>query len=199
MKQKTDYIFFGLIGLLIVNTIIQSQLYDYVLSINNYLGFAFWTISLFLRLRNSRTKRYPLAFLLILGTLNVLNFGIGSVTLSFSIGNISDIPTERPGINPIILLVLIAYYLVNKKSINRILNNTFKGTEEEQRIEHQKTIDFYLKKFDACDEEEIKEILKNFNDYPNEAQIALRQIQSKNEPALLDVPPGHPEVGLERI
>ncbi|MBB2144420.1 hypothetical protein GM921_02910 [Pedobacter sp. LMG 31464] len=183
MKQKTDYIFFGLTGLIIVNTIIQSQLYNYALSINNYLSFVAWPIALFLRLKNYKVRRYPLAFLLILATINIFNFGLGAMKLSFSIGDISSIPAERPGVNPIILLILIAYYFVNKKSINRILNNTFRGTPEERKVEYQKTVDFYLNKFNSCNKEELKDILKDFNDYPEPAKIALRQIQLKNDNA----------------
>ncbi|MES2652622.1 MAG: hypothetical protein V4663_12840 [Bacteroidota bacterium] len=176
MKQKTDYIFFGLTGLLIASALILSQLYDYVLSINNYLAFVAWPIALFSRLKVYKGRRYPLGVILLFSLFNIINFGIGAVSMKFGIN--SSIPIETPGINPIILLIVIVYYIINKKRINNILSNFFKGTEEERRKEFQKTVDFYLNKFNSCNEEELKGILENFNDYPDEAKIALRQIQA---------------------
>lgn len=96
----------------------------------------------------------------------------------------SSIPIETPGINPIILLIVIAYYIINKERINHMLSSFFKGTEEERSKEFQKTVDFYLHKFNACDKEELKGILENFNDYPDEAKIALRQIQANHSDSL---------------
>lgn len=57
MKQKTDYIFFILTGLLIASTLILSQLYGYILTINNYLAFVAWPIALFLRMKTYQGKR----------------------------------------------------------------------------------------------------------------------------------------------
>jgi hypothetical protein len=176
MKQKTDYIFFGLTGLLIASALILSQRYDYVLSINNYLAFFAWPIALFFRVYKS--KRYPLGIILLLALFNIINFGIGTISMKFGIH--SSIPVETPGINPIILLVVVVYYFVNKRQINNILSNFFKGTDEERREEFQKRVDFYLDKFNSCHEEELKGILENFNDYPDEAKTALRQIQASN-------------------
>ncbi|KQC01852.1 hypothetical protein [Pedobacter sp. Hv1] len=182
MKQKTDYIFFGLTGLLIASTLILSQLYGHVLTINNYLAFVAWPIALFLRMKTYQGKRYPLGIILLLALFNIINFEIGGFSMKFGIN--SSIPIETPGINPIILLIVVAYYIINKERINHIISNFFKGTEEERSKEFQKTVDFYLHKFNACEEEELKGILKNFNDYPDEAKIALRQIQA-NQSSIL--------------
>ena len=182
MKQKTDFIFFGLTGLLIASTIILSQLYDYELSVNNYLAFITWPTTLFLRLKIKKRKRYPLGIIIILALFNVVNFSIGSWT--FKLGINSSVPIETPGINPIILIVAIAYYFVNKKAINNILSNFFKGTEQDRNEEYQKTVDFYVKRFSSCNEEELKGVLENYKDYPAPAQTALRQLQEGNGNAI---------------
>jgi len=178
MKQKTDYIFFGILGLFIVITITLSSLQNFVLTINNYLAFIALPTALFLRVKLKNKRRYPLGVILMLSLFNIINFGLGTISITFGVH--SSILIETPGINPIILLVVIAYYLVNKKMINIILSNFFKGTEEERRKEFQTTVDLYLKKFSSYEEAELKKILENFNDYPDEAKIALRQIQSGN-------------------
>lgn len=174
--QKTDYIFFGLTGALIVSTLIISQLYGHLLSINNYLAFIAWPIALFLRFKVYKGRRYPLGIILLLSLFNIINFGIGTISMKFGIN--SSVPIETPGINPIILLLIIVYYLINKKRIKSILGDFFKGTDEERREEFQKMVNFYVHKFESCDDDELKRILENFNDYPDEAKVALRQIQA---------------------
>jgi hypothetical protein len=181
MKAKFDFLFLGILGLLIGNTIIHSYLFNYLLSINNYLGFGSWVIVLVLRLVNTRLGRYGTALLLILGTLNILNFGLGTVSLSFSIGNIDQIPTEPVGLDPVILLILIIYYFTNKKTVNRILSDIFYGNSKEQIQERQKKVEFYLEKFENYNSVEFDKILQSLKDYPIEAQIAIKEIRDQKE------------------
>ena len=178
MKHKTDYIFFGLTGLLMVNTVIQSPLYGYILSINNHLAFIAWPTALILQLKFS-SRRYPLAVMLMLALFNIINFQIGGVTIKLGLD--SSIPIETPGVNAIILLVVIAYYFVNRKLINEWLRIFFKGPEEERKSAYQKKVDFYIEKFSACSEQKLKQILADFEAYPTEAQTALRQMQAGAE------------------
>lgn len=178
MKQKTDYIFFGILGLFIVITITLSLLQNFVLTINNYLAFIALPTAFFLRIKLQKRRHFPLGIILMLSLFNIINFGLGTMSMTFGVN--SSIPIETPSINPIILLIFVAYYLINKKTISIILSNFFKGTEDERRKEFQTTVDFYLKKFSSCEEDELKKALENFNDYPDEAKIALRQIQSGN-------------------
>ena len=165
------------LGLFIIITIAQALLQNLVLTINNYLAFIALPTALFLRFKLQKRKRFPLGIILLLSLFNIINFG-GTISMTFGVN--SSIPIETPSINPIILLIVIAYYLVNKKTIGITLSNFFKGTEEEKRKEFQNTVDLYFKKFNSFDEEELKKALENFNDYPDEAKIALRQIQSGN-------------------
>jgi len=181
VKAKSDFIFLGILGALIANTIIQSVLFGYQLSINNYLGFVSWSVVWFLRITHIRFGKYGTALLLIAGSFNVINFGIGRISLSFSIGNVSNLSAETIGLNPIILLILIAYYLVNKNSINRIVVNIFYGSAEEQQKKHQEKVNFYLKKFEGCNPVELEKVFDSINDYPQEAQIALNQIRALKE------------------
>jgi hypothetical protein len=179
MKVKSDFIFIGALGILIINTITQSILFNYLLSINNYLGFAAWLLILLLRIFKSRIGRYGLGVLLILGLFNIINFTLARVFLTVGFGGVSKAPIETVGLNPIVLLVLIIYYFVNKKSINRILAHLFYGSQEEREREHQKKVDFYLKKFEDCDSNELDQMFNNLKDYPAEAQIALNQIRGQ--------------------
>ena len=174
MKAKSDYLFLSVLGLLIVNTVTQHFLNRYVLSLNNYFGFIAWGTAFILHLGRSKYRRLALGWLLILGTLNLLTFTIGKIAVS--VGPISESGTEHLGINPIILVILIVYYFVNRTPINRILSRTLIGTEEEQKQKRNKQIEFYFEKFSKCEPEEFEELLQRFDDYPVEAQVALKRI-----------------------
>lgn len=175
MKGKSDYLFLSVLGLLIANTVTQHFLDRYVLTINNYFGFIAWGAAFILRLGRSKYRRLGLGWLLILGALNLLSFTIGKVAVS--VGNISN-SAEAIGLNPIILVILIAYYFVNKASINRILSRVFIGTREEQEQERNRQVEFYFTKFSNCEQEELDEIFQRFDDYPTEAKVALNRIKA---------------------
>ncbi len=155
---------------MIGNTVIQSILFQYELGLNNYLGFVGWAMVLVIRISNERPGRYGTALLLVLGTLSLLNFTIGTITMAFFIGPLGI------GFNPVILIIMIAYYFVNKKPINQVLSKLTKGSAEERQTERQKLVDFYLHKFKTYDSSEFGIILKNFNEYPDEAQEAIKRI-----------------------
>lgn len=44
----SDFIFIGILGLLIASAIVQSVIFGYLVTINNYLGFAGWVTVLVL-------------------------------------------------------------------------------------------------------------------------------------------------------
>ncbi|SMC60788.1 hypothetical protein [Pedobacter nyackensis] len=171
MKRKVDFIFIGLLGTLMVNTLVQSKLTGTELSINNYGGGIIWIIITVLRFTNHRYRRYGLAILLFLGTVNIANLGLGNISFSVGFGNLDPI-----GIDPIIFLLLIIYYFINKNDIQKAFKTMFFSSDEENQIEHQKLTDFYFKKFKNCSNTELETILESFNEYPLAAQSAIEEL-----------------------
>jgi hypothetical protein len=176
-KSKADIIFLVLIGLLLTNAFVQSYLYSYELSLNNYLGLILWVVVLISLLIKHKTRRLALAILIILGTFDVLSFSIGTRTIGFSIG---DMSTHLIGFDPIIFLVLIAWYLVNHKRINQIISTSLYGNTSEIEEERKKQVEFYLKKFKELDKPELTKVINDIDQYPSEAQTAIRMIISGN-------------------
>lgn len=174
MKRKADFIFIGILGLLMANTIVQSIWQGNLLSINNYAGFALWAIAIILRFTKNRYRRFGLAALLLLGVLNITNLTIGSISLNAAYGDV-----ESPEINPLMLLLLIIYLLINKTEVKKTFNGIFFPNAEEQQQDQQRQIDFYYRKFDACSKEELEKIIDNFGQYPVPAQLALDKLRHK--------------------
>jgi hypothetical protein len=106
---------------------------------------------------------------LLLGTFNVLNFEVARITIN------------PGGFDPFLLLLLIIYYIINRRSVNRILFAFIYGDKKEIGNKHEKMVDFYFEKFKKCDTTELEQINKNFDEYPVEAQIALTKIIDKKE------------------
>jgi DNA-directed RNA polymerase subunit F len=174
MKPKSDFVFISILGLLIIYTIWQSVVDDYVLNINHYLAFACWIVVLYFRIAKPRAGRYGVPLLLVLGTLNVFNFFYWRQSTTISIGEVSS-----PGFDVNLFLVLIAYYIVNFQSVNNLILKLFRGSDAERQEVHKKQIAFYLKKFEACNADELQKIYADLKSYPPEAQIALQQMQAK--------------------
>ena len=55
-----------------------------------------------------------------------------------------------------------------------------KGTQKEQEDKHNKMAFFYYEKFRICDAEELKGIYKNYKEYPEEAQVALKRLETES-------------------
>jgi len=83
------------------------------------------------------------------------------------------------GTYPIIFLILIIYYVVNRKSINRILSSFIRGTGAEQEDAFQKKVAGYLKNFENSTPSELDYMYKNIKEYPPEAQEAISMVYLK--------------------
>jgi hypothetical protein len=178
MKFKSDYIFLGILGLMIVNALYQFAFNHFVLTTNTYVGILGWAVTLFFALKDFRFSKYATAILLILGVLNILNFSVEAASTRIVFGDESP-HFEWPGLNPITFLILIIYYIVNRKSINRILLNFIRGTEAEREEAFQKKVAGYLRNFEKFTPAELENMYKNVKEYPPEAQKAILTLYLK--------------------
>jgi len=174
MKAKIDYAFLSLLGTLLIISVITASTSEYILNVTNYLGIIAWSLVLVIRIIKPRLGRYFVACLILLTTLNFISFELIKTSTSIGFGSFST-----PSVNPGALLLLFVYYLINQESINNKIKHTFNGSAEEQEIKHHKMVSFYTDKFKDLDKTEFDEIFKNINTYPDEAQIALKQLLSK--------------------
>jgi len=167
----SDFIFLGILGLMIISSIFRSLIFGYHPSITNYLGFISWTLAIILMFTRFRFQRYSLAILLALGTFRILNFGFWTASITFTISGFTT-----PGIDFLIFLILVAYTLVNRETISRVLLSALHGSPEEQQLKEEKEIAFYTRKFEKCTKEELEEVFSNYKDYPWAAKQAIDNI-----------------------
>lgn len=178
MKAKIDYAFLGLLGLLLALLINQSVKFDYSLSLFNYLALIAWALTLAVRITKPALGRILVAWLIILATFNLFNFDTARSTFTVGFhGEKSDYTT--PLMNPIMFLLLVIFYIINRKSVNRKLARFFKGSPEELSAKQQKMVQFYLDRFGNLPPEEFEVIYANIHSYPDEAQEALMQLKSR--------------------
>ncbi|MFA4868866.1 MAG: hypothetical protein WC623_11735 [Pedobacter sp.] len=171
MKRKADFIFIAILGLLLANALVQFIMGHILLTLNDYLGILLWLITCMLRFTNHRYGRYALGILLALGIFDIASFGLGGISFSVGFGSMKPI-----GFNPIVLLITVIYFLVNKTVIRQVLEMIVYPSAEEQQLKDKKQRDFYLRKFENCDDDELGIIFGNLEEYPVAAQHAIIEI-----------------------
>jgi hypothetical protein len=172
MKRKTDFVFIAILGLLLANVLVQFVMGNsFLLTINNCLAILLLLITGLLRFTNHRYGRHALAILLLLGTFDIASFGLAAVSFSVGFGSIKPI-----GFNPIVMFILVVYFLVNKTAIKKVIKIILLPSVEEQQLEDKKQKDFYLRKFENCSDDEMEIIVGRLKEYPLAAQYAIIEI-----------------------
>ncbi len=172
-SKYVDIAFLIVLGILLVLTVIHHFVDSSIIPINTYAGFFCWIFVIVYRIKFPAKSVFFVAYLLILAVFNIIGFSVAFVAL----GDIS--PFERngmyfwvPGINPVLLIFFIAYIFSNRATSKVLYDKLFKPGQ----IEVERNYNFYYEKFSACSNEEFNKIIKMFNDYPTEAQDAIKKI-----------------------
>ena len=146
----------------------------FALSVNNLLAFICLIIAFAFKLFKVRKLPYLIFFILIFSSIDFLAYvpqfsredTSGTGLLSF----------QPPGFNPVCILMLILYWLVNFNSIR----NSFWALFDKRR-HRDIMIEFYRDQFFNLPPDELEEALNIYDKYPEEAQFALREIHQKRK------------------
>ena len=180
ISKYIDIVLLSFLGILLIDAVVRHFLAGFVLTINLYLGIIFWFIVLALRItKNKRTKVYLIGIVL-LAALNIISFTVEN--FSFGNGNIREygpIYFVIPGINPIFLLLLVIFSLIDYKFSIDFYRRTLKGSDKERSEEYIKQMNFYYGQFSACNKNELDFAIENLKEYPEPAQEALQIIISE--------------------
>lgn len=120
----------------------------------------------------SSIKFYQFMLLiLLLGTFDIINFVIdperNQQTEIFGIS-----AYHLPGFNPLLALLLILYVLINFNTVKTFILNLFNKRDRDKDM----MIDFYHHKYFEYSTDELKDVFAAYDQYPLEAQIALKEI-----------------------
>ncbi|MDB5135047.1 MAG: hypothetical protein JWP37_1650 [Mucilaginibacter sp.] len=174
LNKYTDLVFLIVLGFLSVRAVYEHFQYGYVLSINNYLAFIVWIIAFAVLLVRPGKATILMLMAMFLSALNIINFT--SEIFKAGISNESN-GFESLTVNPLALLLLVIYCLVNREAIKILLN----GSNAEKMREQDRMIDFYYKKFISCSKDELNKVFESFDEYPIEAKMALKKIKAEIE------------------
>lgn len=171
-NRITDIIIQVVLGLFIAFSIYNHFAQNTVLYINNYLAFFCWVVSvIFIVSKN----RYSLVlFELVISLFNIINFNSATYKFGFVLDT-GFAKYEPISVNPIILILLVAYIIVNRVFIKYLLDKALYGSEEDRIIAREKSINFYRNKFNDWGDFELNRALTIINDYPEEAQLVIRE------------------------
>jgi len=178
LEKYVNIVYFTILSALLVNTFFGY--FDAVISLNNYLALAFCVIAIVHSLLKGRYSTLWLMVLLTLSLFNVINFTIEIFKSGIYFGYAGS---QFAGItlNPLMLLLLIAYLLINKKVIGKYYNQFFKANAKEIEEEREKKILFYYNQFVGDSDLSIQNVISKIDTYPIEAQIALKKIKEERK------------------
>jgi hypothetical protein len=179
MQAKSEYINWTLLVAFVLSTglFIAWQARNDLRMINESAAMVFLCMSLPAKIYKLRIVQYILFFVLVIFLFNAIRFSYtvveGSVSRTYHYSQFNGV------INPIVFVILIVYSVVNIDALNHLYQIIIKGSETEQKDTENKKIEFYYNQFNSCSDEELTNIFKIYNDYPNEAKAALKRIKSE--------------------
>ncbi len=174
IKLIIDYVFISVLWILVGIVFYEIYFNDFVGHLDNALAFILLTNVTFFKVIKLHKYSWFLIALLVLGVFQIVNFNILQMTFR---AVISDTNSFSVGFDYILFLLLVVYCILRRDLVKHIISVVFNGSKEEQTQQENKMIAFYYDKFDSCNAEELTVILKNFGDYPLEAQKALNKIK----------------------
>jgi hypothetical protein len=175
-NKIVDLIFLSLLGLLIILTVVRHYQFSSILSLNNYLGFTIWSFLVINRGLKVSLPSYSILVILILFTFNIVNFTVEIFEARIGIESRPDLTFNSLSVNPVGFLLFLIYSIINRGFFRSLIKDLLNGTAEEQALEAKKAVSFYFEKFKDYNEEEFNKVVGNLNEYPEEAQIAIKRI-----------------------
>jgi hypothetical protein len=178
--------YFDILLLLIFSFYLITGIYHhfvdgFVIYLNNILAAILLVIGVILKLRGNPNGRFVVIVLLLLSTFGIINFVVAMVARVGQPVSGAFSFIQYPGIDPITLLILIIYCIVNRSFFWECYSLLFHGSKEYQESESDKKVDFYYKKFAESTDEELGGFYKIYNKYPEEAQIALKKLHEERD------------------
>ena len=150
----------------------------FLLTMNANIALVLGFVSLLLKFHKSKKGQYVIFISLVLLTFNIITF-IPEIIQGDVSGTDILVKFGLLGIDPISFLLLIAYCIINIRTIAALLRTLFYVSEKEQEENENKNITFYYDKFNTCSSDELNNVLKMYKEYPEEAQIAIKRVQEE--------------------
>jgi hypothetical protein len=186
MRRSINY--FDLSVLITISLVLASIFYLDVkgvsyYTINDLLAILVWLFCLEKTFWNVSFGQYLLLGLLILSLANVITYEYTIDNTTYS--SRSSMNLGALSFNPFAFVLLIFYTLINKGNLKVLINKLIYGSEEEKKEKVTKMTNFYYDKFVSLEPDELNKVFKDFKDYPEEAQIALKKINGERETSII--------------
>jgi hypothetical protein len=176
-KQSVDIVYLSLLGIsLIVSIYLHFSRY-YTLSINYYIACLLWLMVIITKVIKLKKTFYGVFTLLALATFNLIHFSFVIINSRLQYTD-NGVAYHGVGMNLIVLLLLIIYVAANKGLVVNLKKFLIRGSDDEQ---NEKMIAFYYQQFNSCSNQEFEKAIKILDEYPIEAQIALKSIVAERK------------------
>lgn len=158
---------------------IKPQLEDGYILFNEAIAMFLFCLSFPLKIYNINVARYVILVVLLVLLFSPLSYEYTITEESTSVTHQEARFTSL--ISPVTFLVLMLFLAFNCQAMIDLYHLLIRGSEKEQKAELSKNIEFYYAKFNDCSNAELADILKMYDDYPVEAQVALKKIKDEKD------------------
>jgi len=174
IRKYCDLIILSILWIVSVYSGILVVTGQFEIGIQNYLGYGLLFLLTALRFLKMRKFKTVLCVFLIIGSLNLIQFTVSTVT--FFLSWTPPGQTFTFGIQPLSFILLLFLVLANSSYISEIVLDLF-SEDPKEALERQKQLDeHYYQELRQLTDDRLKEILDNKSDYPYEQFKAARRL-----------------------
>jgi hypothetical protein len=166
-----------IISILLFCLFIKWQVFNEFMFFNETIAMLLFCASIPLKLYKMRTGQY-----LVFTALLILLFS--PLSYSYTITDVNGFITHHEAkfnslISPITFVILILFTMANFSAIFDLYQVLTKGSDKEQKDALSKETEYYYNKFSGYSSAGLADIFEMYNDYPVEAQLALKRIKEE--------------------
>ena len=179
MKKNVGPIIYAILSISALISLILILLTNQISDVRFYVGLLSLLVIAATKFILPKASNYVFAFILILGTLNLITFS--HMDFRFSL---TFVGVESFAINPILLIFACLFLVSNKKIIQTVSGSSNIISEEERIRLKEQRIEGFIKKHEDNSIEQLQDIIDNQDKYVEHVYIAAQRLLKEKKNAL---------------
>ncbi len=177
VRKYSDLILMFILWIVSIYSVISAILYSYQVGVQNYIGYSLLIVISVLRFFKIKRIRSILGILLVIGSINAIQFTHSTVTFFFSLSwPAFDNKTLSFGIQPLSSILLIFLLIVNRSDFMNLLTDLF--SEDPNLVaQRQKLVaEKHYNELKEAKDSKLKDIVENKSMYQVEYVKAAQKL-----------------------
>ena len=176
LKKYSDLIVLSILWLVSIYSVVIVFIDSYQIGIQNYIGYALLFVVTILRFFKFKKIRTLLVILLIIGSINAIQFTFFRHVFSFTF-SVADQKFPLLGFQPFSILLLIFFFIINFSDFMSLIYELFSEDPNVSKARSNKIFENNYNYLLNAKDAEIQDIIENRNKYMNEYVKAAERIK----------------------